>query len=801
MRIASVLTAALAVGAFGGLAVASIIDTAYHELRDLEEAASRDSVAVAKLQGIRDSTEHVLAVTGTGLQSGNSDLVRGSMQRLKRLSLAIHDLGEIGLVDDAEERLNRFEELVGDIVVEVESRRQLEDVSLAALATYDSMAAELGALIGWLQEDAMARASAARSALLAHGQHRHRSDLVLLSGYSLLMVLVLIGLLRYIAAPVQRLTVRAEDAIDLGHRFRPVNRGPREIKQLGGTIASLVGDLETKVGERTSELADRAIALRAEVDSRRSAEIELRKAIGAAEAASAAKSRFLSAMSHELRTPMNAILGTLSLLRDTELETEQKTYIETAADAGQALMTLLNDVIDMSRMASGGVELAEREFDLVETLDQTLSLFHPACCAKGVVLAGLLAPDVHRYVCGDQPRIRQILTNLVGNAVKFTDHGHIRVRIARSIEDRGKLTFIVEDTGTGIPHEEQSRIFADFAPIDLPEGRQGGGTGLGLAICKGLVDAMGGKMALSSASDAGSEFSFTVQLVPSGRAENTGELEMRQQLKRMHVVIAGSCFALAESLRSILEGWVASVTVATDPVTLSQIISDGAPGNTRIICGPPDRPVWQALLSAFRSSRSPRDMVAIVPCAPDAARLAAEHGDFDVIYDQALKPLTLMKLICGDGFDKQDSVHPETFRDRDARILLVEDSAANRLVASAMLEKAGYTVAIAENGRDALEITMRCCPDLILMDLQMPVMDGYDAFAGIRQMAGRAGQTPVIALSANAMAKSDAKERHIDFDAYLAKPLSRTQLLNTVAETLDRRSSVRNERRMTIAKR
>lgn len=785
MRIASALTAALAIAALGGLAVATIIDSGYHRLRDLEDTAASESAALTKLQSIGDSAEHVLAVTGLGLRSGNADLVSKATSRLNRLSLATRELGASDLFDDADERLGHVAQLIGDIVGEVESRRSGLDASVDELAAYDRMAVELDGLIGRLQEDAQTRADAARAILVSEARHRQRADPILLTGYSVSMALVLLALLRYVAAPVQRLTVKAEDAIELGHSFRPVRDGPREVKQLDRTIARLVGDLEAKVSDRTSELAEQAVSLRAEIESRRRAEIDLRHAIAAAEAASEAKSRFLSVMSHELRTPMNAILGTLSLLRDTGLESGQKTYVETARDSGQALIALLNDVIDMSKIASGGVELAQTEFDLAETLDQILSLFHPACCEKRIVLGGILGPDVPRFVRGDQPRIRQILTNLVGNAVKFTDRGHIHVRIDKSHDGGDLLAFSVKDTGAGIAAEDQLRVFTDFSQADPRQHGPHGGAGLGLAICRGLVDAMGGSITLSSKPDAGSEFRFTVPLVPSERRESPEDLELRRRLRQMHVVIAGSCRVLADSVRSIFDGWVASVEVATDAASLSRIVSNDAPGLTCIICGPPDRPAWHGLLAAARDCCGPQNMVAIVPCNPAAANITSRHGEFRAIFDRALKPLTLMRLACGYDVVPPEETEQEPVQVREASILLVEDSAANRLVAAAMLEKAGYRVTVAANGREALDMMSSCRPDLVLMDLQMPVIDGYDALAGIRAMPGRAGDTPVIALSANVMARAEAEQRQLEFDGYLAKPLSRPELLDTLAAALD----------------
>jgi signal transduction histidine kinase/CheY-like chemotaxis protein len=793
MRIASALIIALTLSALGGLSVATLINSGYHSLRDLEEIAGRNSVVSARIRGFRNAAEQALVSADLVVGSNIAYLAPGAIKQIDRLLVDVGELRDLSLVDTDQAAFTRVVEALEQVKSLVNAGAAGSQNPPASLSLYDAAAAELVSLISGLEKTIQQRASAARDRVEAEDVRRHRVDILLLCAYSLLMVLVLLALLRQIAGPVLRLTVNAEDAIELGHRFRPGKRGPSEIRQLGETIARLVGDLESKVAERTAALKRQADELRAEIRTRQRVEAQLRSTILVAEAANQAKSEFLSVISHELRTPMNAVLGTLTLLSDKNLDSEQRVYIQTARDSGEALMSLLNDVLDMSKIEAGGLELVDREFDLPESIDHVVSLFHPKCCSKLVVLAGIIAPDVPRVVRGDPLRIRQVLTNLVGNAVKFTDDGHIHLAVKTVTDTDGQrfVEFSVEDTGIGIAEDDQGEVFSNFTQVDKSYTRKYGGSGLGLAISKRLVESMGGRIGVESEPGSGSRFWFTV---PSDHGDSGAEDSveaLRRRLADRHILIAGSCYSLAETLRRILDGWAASVTVARHAEQLAAAMERLPDGSTAVVCGSPDTIAWSQAATQVANCPHPLKRVAIVPCVAEAGKIARDSGSFDVVHDEALKPLTIMRAACGDDPVPADVRIEDEATPASGRILLVEDSAANRLVASAILEKAGYTVYIAENGEEAVNTARDYPPDVILMDLQMPVMNGYDSARAIRTLPGVTGRVPIIALTANVMARSEATGRAVTLDGYISKPYSRKVLLETVRHHLERAGSSR----------
>ncbi|UCC14762.1 MAG: hypothetical protein JSW21_02025, partial [Gammaproteobacteria bacterium] len=320
MRIASYLVAALMVSAVGGLGVSSTIASGYNYLRDLETSFGRDSVAGARINGFRNATEQLLVTGDLLMGSEVRYLAPGVNKQIDRLFATLDELRQFSLLSQDAEDLDQIQEALKLISEAVSAFMSSGPEIGEVLDDYDTAALHLAELVDTLEEEALNRTQVALATLRVEREKHGRTRFLLFSGYSVSMLLLLVTLLRQIAAPVRKLTINAEDAMELGHRFQPVDRGPRELKQLGGTISRFVGDLETKVAERTAELRAQAEELKVEIESRRKVEEQLRSAMKVAETASQAKSEFLSVMSHELRTPMNAILGTLTLLGDTPLE-------------------------------------------------------------------------------------------------------------------------------------------------------------------------------------------------------------------------------------------------------------------------------------------------------------------------------------------------------------------------------------------------------------------------------------------------------------------------------------------------
>jgi len=482
---------------------------------------------------------------------------------------------------------------------------------------------------------------------------------------------------------------------------------------------------------------------------------------------SKARAEFLAAMSHEVRTPMNGILGMTGLLLDTALDPTQRDYVRTVRSSAEALLNVLNDILDFSKIEAGQIALERIDFDPRRVVDDVAELLLGQALGKGLSLVAHIDPDVYNQVVGDPSRVRQVLVNLVSNAVKFTESGQVVIRVAPETGALGRaiLRFEVRDTGIGIPAERIDKLFQPFEQGDISITRRFGGTGLGLFISRMLVDRMGGRMGVRSRPGEGSTFWFVLPL-PAGEP-----LEVPVQPVAA-VVFDGDAVhrrAVADRLRA----WQCPVDEAADVEAAARQLAAARSATEWTVLLVAAELAEQATLARLRAAGGLRTR--IVQCGP-------QPRESSPLVDRVLTvPITDNRLADAvlDVIDpiaaaarrqRFDSTAPAGRPLGGGRVLLVEDNPVNRRVASLMLRKRGLKCDLASNGKEALARWGERPYDLILMDCQMPEMDGYEATRHLRRLE-QGGHTPIIAMTAEAMKGDRERCLAAGMDDYLPKPV------------------------------